>query len=398
MTVLRPPVTGDIQLDSFLYELSNSVPMGTSSESTTGLPGSGDTAVNAVTLVLYKRWSADTMPFAQEITVESTYKYSTTTLTNSSTGSVTDFDGWHRMTPLLADGAYLYSIQVNIADRGDVDTIAFDSWSAPILISNNTEAVDGFNTATVNLYYRNTGSTPTTPQGTLTYTFETSTYSRTVTNDGWTNLDAVGTGDVLWRASAVVSSRASTGTVLASEWYAAMLASDGATGTRNASGYIYYALSATSAPATPTATSYDLTSGSFSGLTANWSRTPPAVTGGDADYWACSYYVTEADPGGTQTIVFSNTFSSFSFDGLVTFTNLNNELANPVGSQITTIDGGLLKTGTIDVAQVNIAGTAGASGLNIKSATSGERMEITSSVLKVYDSSNILRVKLGDLT
>ena len=58
MTVLRPPVTGDTQLDSFLYELSNSVAMGTSSASTTGLPGSGDTAVNAVTLVLYKRWSA----------------------------------------------------------------------------------------------------------------------------------------------------------------------------------------------------------------------------------------------------------------------------------------------------------------------------------------------------
>ena len=287
MTVLRPPVTGDTQLDSFLYELSNSVAMGTSSASTTGLPGSGDTAVNAVTLVLYKRWSAATMPFAQEITVESVYKYSTTTLTNSSTGSVTDFDGWYRMTPLLADGAYLYSIQVNIADRGDVDTISFDSWSTPILISNDTEAVDGFNTATVNLYKRNTGSTPATPQGTLTYAFETSTYSRTVTNDGWTTLDAVGTGDVLWRASAVVSSRVSTGTVLASEWYAAILASDGATGTRNASGYIYYNLSATSAPATPTATSYGLSSGSFSGLTTNWSRIPPVVTAGDANYWAC---------------------------------------------------------------------------------------------------------------
>jgi hypothetical protein len=93
--------------------------------------------------------------------------------------------------------------------------------------------------------------------------------------------------------------------------------------------------------------------------------------------------------------VFSTPFSSFSFDGLVTFQNLNNELANPVGSQITTIDGGLLKTGTIDVSQVNISGTT-QSNFNMQSAASGSRMKLTNDTIEIYDSTT-LRVKIGNL-
>lgn len=171
---------------------------------------------------------------------------------------------------------------------------------------------------------------------------------------------------------------------------------DGAAGTRNAAGYVYYALSSASSPSTPSATSYNFSTGSFGGLTGNWSRTPPTNTGGDAKYWATSYYVTEATFGGSQTIVFGSPFSSFTFDGLVTFTNLNDELANPSSTEITTINGGLIKTGTLDVGLVNIEGTSG-SGINIKSAASGSRMEIESDVIRIYDGST-LRVKLGNLT
>ena len=414
MTILRPPITGDVQLDSWMNEVSNSVGTGAAlagTASSTNLPGAGGTAVNAVTLVLYKRWSANTMPFAQEITVETVYNYSTTTLTNSATGSTANFDGWYRAIPNITDGAFLYAIQVNIADRANLEVISFDNWSPPTLILDSTEAVDGFNTATVNLYKRNTGATPATPQGTLTFTFATSGYVRTVTNDGWTTLAAVGAGDVLWRASAVAKSRTSTDTIPASEWYAAKLTIDGSDGTngtngtngtsgangpRNAAGYLYYSLTATSAPAIPSASSYNFATGAFAGLTSNWSRTPPEVSGGDADFWATSYYVSEATLGGTQTIVFSTPFSSFSFDGLVTFQNLNNELANPVGSQITTIDGGLLKTGTIDVSQVNISGTT-QSNFTMQSAASGSRMKITNDTIEIYSGST-LRVKIGNLS
>ena len=36
--------------------------------------------------------------------------------------------------------------------------------------------------------------------------------------------------------------------------------------------------------------------------------------------------------------------------------------------------------------------------LSVASATSGARTEITNNVIKVYDSSGVLRVKLGDLS
>ena len=135
--------------------------------------------------------------------------------------------------------------------------------------------------------------------------------------------------------------------------------------------------------------------GNFGGLTANWSRTPPAVSGGDAHYWATSYYVSEVTLGGSQVIAFSTPFSSFQFDGLVTFSNLNNELNNPNSTQLTTIDGGLVKTGTLDVGLVNITGVA-QSNFNIESATSGSRMKITNDAIEIYEGS-VLRVRLGRL-
>lgn len=160
-------------------------------------------------------------------------------------------------------------------------------------------------------------------------------------------------------------------------------------------GYVYYTVSSANPPSSPTATSYNYDTAAFGGLTANWQKNPPTINGADGKFWASSFTITEATFGGSQTITFSTPFASTQFDGLVTFTNLNSELANASSTEITTINGGLLKTGTIDVSNVNIAGTS-SSGINIKSAASGSRMEISSDVIKIYDGST-LRVKLGNL-
>ena len=125
---------------------------------------------------------------------------------------------------------------------------------------------------------------------------------------------------------------------------------------RAQNGYIYKIAASASQPATPTATSYNYDTGSFGGLTADWQNNPPAVTGADGKYWAASFTVTEATYEGAQTIVFSQPFVSYNFDGLVTFTNLNNELADPDSTEITTIDGGLIKTGKVDASRVEIDG------------------------------------------
>jgi len=60
------------------------------------------------------------------------------------------------------------------------------------------------------------------------------------------------------------------------------------------------------------------------------------------------------------------------------------------------IDADLVTTGTIDVSNVNISGTSD-SGIDIRSAASGERMEIKNDSIKVYDAENRLRVHIGNL-
>ena len=281
MTVLRPPITGDVQLDSWMNEVSNSVTSGVQtsvSAAALGLPGAGGNAVNAVTLLLYKRYSADSMPFSEEITVDTVYTYSTTTLINSSTQSTVNFDGWYRSIPDLTQGDYLYAIQINIADRGNTEVISFDSWSSPVLIASaNTAGIDGFNTATVTLFQRTTGAAPTDPQGTLTYTFADASYVRSVPNDGWTTLDNVGTGDVLWISSAVAASRAGTYVIAQTEWTTSTLSSNGTNGQPGVDGtngkstalLVIYRRSET-LPTTPTGGSFNFTGATLTAPT-DWS-------------------------------------------------------------------------------------------------------------------------------
>ena len=126
---------------------------------------------------------------------------------------------------------------------------------------------------------------------------------------------------------------------------------------RASNGYIYKTAASASTPSTPSATSYNYNTNTFGGLSSGWQVNPPTVTGADGKYWATSFTITEATYGGTQTITFSTPFSSFNFDGLVTFTNLNNELADPDSTEITTIDGGLIKTGKVEASRIEIDGT-----------------------------------------
>jgi len=132
---------------------------------------------------------------------------------------------------------------------------------------------------------------------------------------------------------------------------------DGDTGPRNATGYVYYALSSTNTPSTPSASgAYNFTTGVFSGLTQYWSRNPPSINGSDKSYWVSMFSVQEATfgVGATQSKQFATPVPSFVFNGIVTFVNLNTELADANSSEITTINGGLIKTGLVEANRLRI--------------------------------------------
>jgi len=330
---------------------------------------------------------------------------------NFGTNVLTPPSGWSVTIPSGTDPIYEATFQFSIS--GDTGTVTAGTWSTPVVIAENgddgtdgTDGANGLSTFTFAVHKRAT-STPSLPSG-GSYNFTTNTITAP---SGWSEEIPSGT-DPVYISITKAQISGPTGTDSSLSWTAPVLfvengadGTDGTNGTngtngddgpRNAAGYVYYYLSSATAPSSPSATSYNFSTGAFGGLTTNWSRTPPTNTGGDAKYWATSYYVTEATFGGTQTLTFGTPFASFQFDGLVTFTNLNSELADASSTEITTINGGLLKTGTIDVSQVNIAGTASA-GISIKSAASGSRMEIESDVIKIYEGST-LRVQLGDLS
>jgi hypothetical protein len=118
--------------------------------------------------------------------------------------------------------------------------------------------------------------------------------------------------------------------------------------------YVYKTAASANPPAKPTATTYDFDTNTFGDLTSTWQQDPPTVTGADGKYWAAAVTITEDGYGGIKTITFSDPFSSYNFDGLVTFTNLSNTLADPSTTNITTIDGGLIKTGLVEADRIKI--------------------------------------------
>ena len=139
----------------------------------------------------------------------------------------------------------------------------------------------------------------------------------------------------------------------------------GSTGPRTASGYIYYNTAQADAPLKPSTTSVDYTYGTgvFTGLNPAWSTavntaTPVAGT----KVWACSFTVLEPSYESVtpKSIVFSEPFTFQNFTGLVTFTNMNDAF----GTNVTTINGNKITTGTIAAARLDLSGTLTVSGTN----------------------------------
>lgn len=140
---------------------------------------------------------------------------------------------------------------------------------------------------------------------------------------------------------------------------------DGATGTRSASGYVYYAFATSSAPSSPTLSGFNFVTGQFSTISSGWSTAVSVPTPQEGtSFWAVRYAVSESTFGGSQTITKSAVFEWQNFDGLVTFTNIQEGIED----NVTSIDGGKISTtslsainadlGTITAGVINTAGGA----------------------------------------
>ena len=136
---------------------------------------------------------------------------------------------------------------------------------------------------------------------------------------------------------------------------------NGATGTRSASGYVYYSIAQATAPSSPTLSGFNFVTGEFTTISAGWSTAVsiPAPEEGKS-FWAVRYSVSEDTFGGSQTVTKSSVFEWQNFDGIVTFTNMNDEFDN----NVTVIDGGKITANTITVDSLTAGSKAIDSGRN----------------------------------
>ena len=204
---------------------------------------------------------------------------------------------------------------------------------------------------------------------------------------------------------------------------------------KNATGYLYYSIATGTQPSTPSATSYDFATGQFASVTDNWSTTFNVVDNPTGKMWAVRYSVQETVSGGAQTVQISTAFTHQNFNGLVTFTNIDTQVAatstitsltNTVGTKVdasgatnaantaigsssviaakvaktdiyttntTTIDGGKITTGTINANRLNI-------GYNTNVNVNSNRIVIdgANNNIRVYSGGNSPRVIIGNLT
>ena len=287
-----------------------------------------------------------------------TFNFGTNTLTPP-----TSPDTWYAAIPSGTDPVYACNFTFAIA--GDTGTVTATTWSTPVISSENGD--DAVSTFTYPVYQRNSTAPTVAPTG-GSYNFSTNAITAP---SGW--YDYIPTGsDPAYASIAKAQIAGATGTDSSIVYLAPTLAFQngdsvtGATGPRNASGYLYYSVSQAGVPTTPTATGYNFATGAFSGGSrVNWSRTVPEATGGDQQFWASSYLVSESAYGTIGSIVFSTAFSSINFDGLVTFTNLNTALATE-GGNVTTIDGGLIKADSV-ILDVDIKVGSGSSVFKVDS-------------------------------
>ena len=140
----------------------------------------------------------------------------------------------------------------------------------------------------------------------------------------------------------------------------------GPDGLRSVQGYLYYESTGTTAPAAPSGTTYYITGSNAgtvqgtgindSGSTNVWKNSPNTQDATSSNtFWIVRYSGIEASAGAnTITVSYSSVTQQTNFEGVVTF--VGGTFKHDVGSgisNITTIDGGNIDTGTITANQIS---------------------------------------------
>ena len=323
----------------------------------------------------------------------------------------------------------VYASRALFQVTGDSGTDSSPSWSTPQVLAQNgddgTDGTDGTNgtdgadgadgVSTFHFsVFKRSASAPSTPSG-GSYNFTDQT--RTAPS-GWNTEPPATDGNPLYQASTVASVTGATGTDSSLTWSAPVKlvedgsdgsdgndgndGNDGANGLRTVQGYLYYEKTTSGAPSAPTEATYTFSSGDINGgsgatevlglsdtsATDKWTNEPRTQDPSSSNtHYSIRYYGTEtAADSSTLEVTYSGVVQHTDFSGVVTFSN---GTFSEGSTNITSIDGGNISTGTIDADSLVIGNRT------IGAATS--TLKLYSDAIKIFNSGN-LRVKIGNLS
>ena len=273
-----------------------SSPAKMSENGTDGQPGAP--GLNQATIYLYQRAENQPSPPATSCT----YTFADGTISET-------LGNWTRTIPASDSNHYPCWVTSAVAIASTAtDTIDTNEWATVTKLVEDGEdgapgtvGANGYNTATIYLYQRNSG-TPNKPTGDpLTYTFSTKTLSGTI-NNGWkTSLTAVGDStDPIWIIAATATSNTATDEIESTDWSTPIkLAQNGASA---------YSYDLTASPSAIVKNGSTLTPSSvtFSATRTEGQGTPQSFSG----YLVAEYYNGTSWQSGATTTGSSYTYSS----------------------------------------------------------------------------------------
>lgn len=350
---------------------------------------------------------------------------------------------------ILVEGDTQY--QVRIAYLG-ANNITSD-WLYLTSVTTPAGAI-GVKNAVVFLFQRTTATTaPSVPSTTSTYNFNTGDI--TGFNNGWSDsLPEIG-GGYRWMIKATAIGTLETDTIESGEWSVpALLSENGTPGndgvsaitgrlTNESHSVFAYAGGAVVSYAGATGT-FEVISGitdvsnlfTFSvptggnpqGLTYTLTDNVYTITGGfDANEDTATLTLRATGTGAYSTVVIDKVFSlskakggyeivatlpgANNFEGRVVFLTTDDKLYRHNGTTwVKSVDGAdliansvttnAINTGAITAAKIDVTSLSAISATigTLRTATTGGRLEISDNIIKVFDASGVLRVKIGNLS
>jgi hypothetical protein len=185
-------------------------------------PTQPDPATSVATVFIFKAGASNTTAPTGNPSGDFTFTYATGNLSGG------NLNGWSQDLPTVAPGNYVWVKQATASSTSTTDTIPASEFNASAATVLSGTGLDGYNTAVVQLYNKNSNasSAPADPTGSFKHTFSTGLLTAESGADfkGWTqSAPSITNGEYLWVIQGSAVSRGSTDLIAGSEFGAAQI-------------------------------------------------------------------------------------------------------------------------------------------------------------------------------